>query len=190
MTSTVQDGQSIFDQLQAQVGTPDDLRPDPEPTPKQRNARERAKAFLDSKKTVEEPPRKRATRSPVKEPASKPGEFVEPLTEFYVLAGMTVSMLDKKDQVCGPAIAESAESCAKAWDELAQKNPAVRHAIRSMLQVSAVGAVVSAHLPIMIAILTQHMPGAIPPAMRPAPPEPDYQDSVIITDANERRSAA
>jgi hypothetical protein len=190
----VTEGQSVFDQLQAQIGTPDDLDPSVEPAPQRLTAGERARRLVDQarNKPPEEPRKRTTTRSTTpKEPPSKPGEFVEPLTQFYVMAGMTVAALDKHDQVCGPAIAESAEQCAQAWDDLAQKNPAVRRALRSMLQVSAVGAVVSAHLPIMIAILTQHMPGAVPPSMRPVEAsEDDQQDSMINSDTNVRRSAA
>lgn len=62
------------------------------------------------------------------------------------------------DGVCGPAIAGSAHTAAVAWDELAQKNPAVRRSLRKLTQGSAWGAVLAAHMPIAIAIAGAHMP--------------------------------
>lgn len=127
-----------------------------------------------------------ATPKPAKKaservPASKPGEFVEPLTQFYTMAGMGVAMLDARgghdDHTCGPTIAENAVKIATAWDELAQKNDQVRKTLRTMLQGSAWAGVIGAHLPIAMAIFSQHMPGSIPPIMKPAPAEDTAEDT-------------
>jgi hypothetical protein len=188
----VTDGPTLWDTLQAEVGSPADMAPD-EPAPRTQSLSDRMKARIEESRNRPEslPRKKTSTRSTVREPPAKPGEFVAPLVEFYTMAGMAVAVMDKKDQVCGPAIAESAQQCAEAWDNLAQKNPAVRKALRSLLSASAVGAIVTAHLPIMIAILTQHMPGVIPPNMRSvAIDDQDLQESSIDTEVNERRSAA
>lgn len=102
------------------------------------------------------PPVKRAT-----EPASKPGEFVEPLEQMYTIAGIGIDMFDRKDHVadsCGQIVASSAHDIAVAWDELAQKNPQVRKTLRKLTQGSAWGGVFAAHLPIAIAIMANHMP--------------------------------
>jgi hypothetical protein len=166
---------------------------------------------------VQEPPRRdKATDKPLnkdkpvkKEPplsrerASKPGEFIEPLEEMYALAGFGVSMFDH-DGVCGPAIANSAHQAAVAWDELAQKNPAVRRSLRKLTQGSAWAGVFTAHLPIALAIFTAHMPkeglpGPFRAMVEKQPetepetepePEPVVKKAASAKARNERRSAA
>lgn len=85
------------------------------------------------------------------------------------------------DGVCGPAIANSAHDAAVAWDELAQKNPAVRRSLRKLTQGSAWGTVLAAHLPIAIAIAGAHMPkGGMPGPLR----------TLVDNDAAQKQEAA
>ncbi len=86
---------------------------------------------------------------------NRQGQFVKPLTELYGLFAMGLAPFD---QTCAMAIAQSAESCAKAWDDLAHKNEAIRRLLWSVIQTSDWGKVGLAHVPIMIAVMQHHMP--------------------------------
>ena len=110
----------------------------------------------------EEPPKRgrtrtttRPTRTARKVPTSKPGQFVEPLSQVYVGIG---AMLLPFDATCGAAIVESGPRCAETLDKLAQQNDAVRRALFALTQTSAITAVVVAHAPIMIAVARHHVP--------------------------------
>lgn len=110
------------------------------------------------------PPRKgtapksatRQSKPKTVEPPSKPGEFTEDIAGFYTMLGLGVGM---RDQFCGRTIVENAEKIATEWDKLAESNPAVRKALRSMLKVTAVGSLMAAHVPIIMAISAHHGPG-------------------------------
>ena len=71
------------------------------------------------------------------------------LNGLYVQAGLLVSLAKPAS---GRVIVESAQSCSDAWVDLARTNPAVRRALVNMTRVSAVGAVVAAHVPIVMAV--------------------------------------
>jgi hypothetical protein len=62
------------------------------------------------------------------------------------------------DQICGGSVIQQAPACAKSLDELAYQNEAVRRALVAILETSAWGAVIAAHLPIMIAVMMHHSP--------------------------------
>lgn len=100
------------------------------------------------------PPRSRA--SVVKIP-NRRGQFVEPLQKLYGTIGIALMPVDP---ICANAILQSAEKCAVALDELAYKNEAVRRVIYSITQTSAVGAVIIAHFPIILAVVMHHVPAA------------------------------
>lgn len=119
----------------------------PNPEPKRRRGRPR--------KDETTKPRTRATKTTL--PPKRKGQFVEPLTQLYTACGM---MLLPMDAVCGKAIIESAEQCAKSLDELAYQNDAVRRALFALTQTTALGGVVVAHLPILMAITMHHFPTA------------------------------
>lgn len=86
-------------------------------------------------------------------PTRQKGKYVAPLTELYGFVGMGLLVVDP---VCGKAVLESAEGCAKSVDELAYKNAAVRRVVESLTQTSAIGAVVMAHMPILLAVASHH----------------------------------
>lgn len=103
----------------------------------------------------------------------KPGMFVEPLEGIYTAIGMGVSAFDKHEvedeagnktivPLCGFAIASNAHSIATQWDSLAETNPQVRRALMKLLQGGAWAGVIGAHLPILGAIISNHMPGLMP----------------------------
>jgi hypothetical protein len=189
--------ESIFDNLIVSDATIADLDTNTDGNPpKRKTASEKARELLSKPQAGKgsSAPPKPSTR-PRAEPASKPGEFVEPITDFYVLIGLAVAGYDdargNRDHQCGMIIAETAPKVAEKWDELAQKNPAVRRALRNMLQVSAVGALIGAHVPIVIAISAAHGGPSIPFLPKPvqAEDEPaEYPPAAYDTTKNEARS--
>lgn len=89
-------------------------------------------------------------------PPYKPGQYLEPLTQAYAMAGMLALPFNS---TIGTTITENAESCAKAWDDLAAKNVEVRRALNTLLQGSAWSAVIIAHAPIMLVVMHEYAPG-------------------------------
>lgn len=109
-------------------------------------------------------PNKTANESKTKTPKSKKaapryrkGMFVEPLTQIYGTIGMALLPIDP---ICAQAIIESAEQCATSLDELAEQNQAVRRTLAAITQTNAVGAVLIAHFPILMAVTMHHVPKA------------------------------
>ncbi len=132
------------------------------------------------------PKRERTARKPVTIPKRK-GQFVAPLTQMYGTVGI---LLMPVDPVCAQAIVANAEACAKALDNLAYQNDAVRRVLYSLVQTSAIGVVIAAHAPILFAIAVHHVPAVqrgmermgqdmvnqMEAQMRAAQPNPDSGD--------------
>lgn len=116
------------------------------------------------KKADEEKPKGRTTTRPKRKPAprAKKGAFIEPLTELYTLLGGVLMPFDPQ---CANAVIVSAEKCAESMDELAYQNESVRRALTALTQTSAWGAVIFAHLPIIMSIAMHHGPGGMGKAM-------------------------
>lgn len=83
------------------------------------------------------------------------GQFVQPLSQLYTGLAITLMPVDMQ---CATAIIKSADNCAKALDELAYQNESVRKVLWNLTQVSALGTVLIAHLPIMFTVLSHHVP--------------------------------
>lgn len=101
---------------------------------------------------------------------NKPGQFVEPLTDFYTMAALT--LMPFKPQVSfailGPSrnltedeqenpdlaaqVPTVAENCARAWDEAAQRSERLRGMLDTFLTVGVLGTLVAAHTPIIMAV--------------------------------------
>ena len=126
-----------------------DLEPEPVPdlvTPKARNVKKE----------------KTERKSPKPHPNAKPyrkGQFVEPLTQLYGFGSLALMPIDPQ---CAMTLAKAAPECAKAWDELADQNLAVRRMLQSLTQTGAWGTVIAAHLPVLVAVLSHHYPNALP----------------------------
>lgn len=88
-------------------------------------------------------------------PSKRPGQLVKPLTTLYTSMGAAVSAFDP---ACGIAILDNAEKCAESLDALAQRNEAVRRALYAMLETSAWGGVMAAHMPILVMLMVHHGP--------------------------------
>jgi hypothetical protein len=118
-----------------------------------------------------DPPRKprwweraKGKNGAVKEPRpSKPKKSVTmprsglrgPLEDFYTGIGMFMMPFDP---ACGKVVIEAAPKCAESLDELAKTNPAVRRLLIQLVSTSAMGMVVVAHAPIVMAIAMHHVP--------------------------------
>lgn len=83
------------------------------------------------------------------------GGFVKPLTEMYGFIALALMPLDAQ---CAMAIMEAAPKAAESLDALAKNNDAVKRVLIMLTQTSAWGAVISAHLPIIIAVSVHHIP--------------------------------
>jgi hypothetical protein len=108
-------------------------------------------------------------------PKPKAGTLVKPFTDLYTSVG---TMILPFDQVCGMAVINNAEDCAKALDSAARENPAMRRVLLGLIQTSIWGQLIAAHLPIMMAIAMHHV-GPVKEAMQGVPivtmpqPRPD-----------------
>lgn len=89
---------------------------------------------------------------------------------LYVTVAMGV-MLVKPD--AAQVIATQAEQCAAAWRELAKDNDSVRRALLFLIEGGAWGAVMVAHLPIVVAFLpeeTRKLLSFVSPTIPDEPP--------------------
>lgn len=124
----------------------------------------RAPIFGGAKKGAEgnkpsRTPRARTSSPKAKVPSSREGQFTDTLMQMYGMVAMGISV---KDPQCGKAILEAGHDCAVAWDKLAVENDAVRKVLFAMTNVTGVGAVIAAHIPIAMAIAAHHGPGIGP----------------------------
>lgn len=95
--------------------------------------------------------------APMPEP-KKTGRSSKIKTEMqniYTAAGIAVFAFD---QPLGSLIADNAENCAVAWDELAKTNPNVKRMLENFMQTSAYGSIIAAHMPIAVAVATKYVP--------------------------------
>lgn len=83
------------------------------------------------------------------------------LENFYTMVGATVRTFDP---MTGDMIIEQAPACAKSVYNLAQENDAVRRAVLAFSTISTSGAVIMAHLPILLVIMGLHGPEKLRPA--------------------------
>lgn len=145
----------VYEQLTEPVPQP--AEPLEHPGTEQR-ARRRLKTRLtaDSKPDDKATGQGKTTKEAKPIPPYKPGQYLEPLTQAYAMAGMLALPFNT---AIGSTITENAEACAKAWDDLAAKNPAVRRALNALLQGSAWSAVIIAHAPIMLVVMHEYAPG-------------------------------
>lgn len=151
-------------ELDLESMTASDVQDDPDfSVPDHTASREERRSFasyLGGKKDDDEKPTRGRPRKR-KTPASRPkkGAFVEPLTNMYGLAALTLMPVDPH---CAGVILENAEACAEAVDELAYQNESVRRVLDKLVTGSAIGALVMAHMPIIVAVASHHGSGRLP----------------------------
>lgn len=85
-------------------------------------------------------------------PMPKPGVLADGVAQVYVFAGMGIGTVRPQT---GFALASNAEDCGKAWEALAATNPAVRKALMSLLQTSVWGALIGAHIPVLMVMVQE-----------------------------------
>lgn len=140
-----------------------------QPAPNTKATEDRAETVRFTAPSVESsarrgPGRPRKDEAPVydefkyEKPKYRKGALVKPMTDLYITVSMGVMAFDPK---CGEALASNAASCAEQWDLLAQRNPAVRDALMRLTQASAIGGLVVAHMPIVLAIMAHHGPSQV-----------------------------
>lgn len=78
------------------------------------------------------------------------GVIATGMTKLYQRTGRIIKALDKD---IGTAVIESAADCGEAWDELARTNPRVRKFLLKLIGGGAIGAIIMAHAPILLAIV-------------------------------------
>lgn len=96
----------------------------------------------DSRRASNEKP----TRPPV--PKLSPG-MKQSISDLYQFIGATIRPFD---EFTGDTIIEQADKCADSVYKLAQSNDAVRRVVIALTTTSVSGAVIMAHLPIILAI--------------------------------------
>lgn len=124
--------------------------------------------FQRAAKGEPKPSMARAKRQTSPPPPVVKGEFIEPLTDVYNTIG--IALMPFKPQVAIALVSPAreateeekakgidpptvAENCARAWDEVAQKNESVRRALKAMTTVGVWGGLFMAHAPILMAVM-------------------------------------
>lgn len=83
----------------------------------------------------------------------------EKLAAYQIYAGMAIYPFREET---GRALGETAEQCADAWFEMAEKNDSVRRAILAVVEGGAAGKLFMAYTPVLATLL----PKKIPPWMK------------------------
>lgn len=116
---------------------------------------------LDIQPVEDTPPRRTAVASTTRKTKAAPpyreGKLIDPLTKVYAAFGLGLFPFAPRAAM---AIAENAETCAIAWDDWARTSPAVRRMLYPLLNVSGGAKVVGAHIPILLAVLSERMEGS------------------------------
>jgi hypothetical protein len=108
-------------------------------------------------------------------PRMPPGGLATPLADIYIMIG---SFMSVADPVCGAAIISSAKDCGKSLEALAKQNPEVRRVLVKLVSGSAYGAVITAHVPIIMAVANHHLLPAFVPTPGPVQDDrPQYQEN-------------
>jgi hypothetical protein len=97
-------------------------------------------------KSEEKPKRKPAPRQSRK-------SLKQPLTDLYGTLGAGVFILNQND---GIVILSNAEKMAESLDNWGKVNPAVYRVLERLCSTGALGAVMAAHAPVVMAILNNH----------------------------------
>lgn len=103
------------------------------------------------------PKAQRSIKAPKPEKTNPPipnGGFAPAVEKMYGTIALAVMPLDME---LATQILKVAEPAAKAWDELARRNMAVRRILVAMMQTTAAGALFAAHMPIILLFVQRAM---------------------------------
>lgn len=129
-------------------------------------------------------PRRRTTAKPKPEDAAKPAakpvrkaagkrtpkvNISEGVAQLYAGLGLGLSMMPSKAMVSptgpttqtaliGQALMANAADLGAAWQKAAEQDDRIKEAIERLLGVSVAGAIISAHLPIALAVMQAYGP--------------------------------
>lgn len=111
---------------------------------------------------------KKTTKAPV---PNVPGQFIEPLTDFYngialvampfdpeITMVMTGPCRSPKEDETPESVPSVAENCARTLDAAAQRSESLRRVLANFTAASVWGAVIAAHLPILAIVAKNHTP--------------------------------
>lgn len=125
-------------------------------------------AFTKPRRVTADKPAPKPPKVRTVEPASKPGEFTQPIADFYRLAAAVVMPFDPNcagvvlDVIDDPESKDNgkdrAQLCAEALDEAAQKSEGLRRTLRAVTVTGVWGKVFAAHAPILVAAMMHHTP--------------------------------
>lgn len=96
-----------------------------------------------------------AAKSTVDAPEYVPGRIADALKGTYAQIGMFWGMFDPQ---CAQVLIQNAETMANSMEKWAKDSPAVRGVLEKVITTSAIGEVVAAHAPIVMAIAMHHVP--------------------------------
>lgn len=99
-------------------------------------------------------PKNAKPRKPM--PTMAPTALHRGLMDFY--NGMAFMLMPMQPEIA-MAISSSAEKCADAWVELSRTNPAVKRFLIGLVTTSATGALIFAHMPIIMITAVTFVPG-------------------------------
>lgn len=134
---------------------PIDVKPDPSASHKMNGGESKVSRLFA-------PPGPKAPRGEkppkVKSPTPsmpRPGVISKRLEELYIGLGMVWFPFDP---TCAQAVVESAPKCAEAMEQLCKENEAVRRVVLRLIETSTYGKIITAHMPILMAVAVHHMP--------------------------------
>jgi hypothetical protein len=117
----------------------------------------------------------KAPRSPVRKLTEADREKIEGVYAALALAFVVPSPLFNED--AANAIAGQATPCADAWFNLAENNDSVRRMLLMFIEGGAWGALIAAHVPIVMAFMPEHTKRAMS-AMFARPEVPDSPEGL------------
>ena len=82
----------------------------------------------------------------------KPGVLADGISGLYTFAGFGLMPFAPKTAV---TVASQADECAKAWEAAAAANPKIRAALIALTSTSVYGALIMAHVPIVLAVVAE-----------------------------------
>lgn len=100
-------------------------------------------------------PRDIPTSSRVEVPSERPGPVAKWAAARYREFGNLISNFDN---VCGPTVTMSADTCGMAWQRAYKTSPFFKNLIDKLMASSVAADLFFGHLPIMMAVLAHHNP--------------------------------
>ena len=112
------------------------------------NPKAEKRKWWQSKPKAEKKDTKAKARKPM--PTVPTGGLKTPIANIYLGIGMGLMPINA---TIAKSVIDSADSCADAWVEYAKTNPAVKRFLIQLCAASAAGALLAAHLPILLSVM-------------------------------------